>query len=262
MRFSVLASGSTGNSVYIEDEERAFLIDAGLSGKKIEEKMDSIGRSMEKVEGIFVTHEHSDHIKGVGILARRYHIPVYANEKTWNAMRKDVGKIPSDLQFRFDTESVQSFGAFDFQSFAVSHDAVDPMFFALTHGDKKLSVVTDTGYMSDRMKGHIAKSDAFVFETNHDVSMLQMCHYPWSVKRRILSDFGHLSNEDAAVAMSEVIDEKDTYIYLSHLSKDNNMKELARMSVTQTLETFGIRVGEYVHLFDTDEDDSTPLRSL
>lgn len=259
MRMSVLASGSTGNAVYVEDDEQAFLIDAGLSGKKIEEKLAAIGRSMEKVNGIFVTHEHSDHIHGVGVLARRHHVPVYANEKTWQAMRKDIGKIPSDLEFRFDPETDQLFGDFQIQSFRVSHDAVDPMFFALQHGNRKLSIITDTGYMNDRMKGHIRGSDAFVFETNHDVSLLQMCGYPWSVKRRILSDVGHMSNEDAAVAMSEVVEEKETKIYLSHLSRDNNMKDLARMSVSQTLETFGIRTGEFIHLFDTDEDEPTKL---
>ncbi len=109
------------------------------------------------------------------------------------------------------------------------------------------------------MKGFIRGADAFVFESNHDVSMLQVGRYPWSVKRRILSDVGHVSNEDAAVAMSEVVDQKDTRIYLSHLSKDNNMKDLARMSVTQTLETCGIRTGEFVHLYDTDADQPTEL---
>ena len=235
MRFSVLASGST------------------------EALFDKIDREAKKLSGILVTHEHSDHIKGVGILARRYKVPVYANAKTWDAMLPNIGDIPSDLRFHFDMEAVKTFGSIDIQSFAVSHDAVDPMFYTFHEGDRKLAVITDTGYVSDRMKGIINCADAYVFESNHDVGMLQMCGYPWSTKRRILSDVGHVSNEDAAVAMSEVVAEKPTQIYLSHLSKDNNMKDLARMSVAQTLQSQGVIVGEYVHLHDTDANEPTLL---
>lgn len=259
MRFSVLASGSSGNAVFIENDEHCFLVDAGFSAKKMDSLMAGIDRSMKKIDGIFVTHEHSDHIKGIGVVARKYGTPIYANEKTWQAMDGLVGNIPLDQRFQFDMETVKSFGSLDIQSFAVSHDAADPMFYVFHENGRKLAVITDTGYVSDRMKGFIRGADAFVFESNHDVSMLQVGRYPWSVKRRILSDVGHVSNEDAAVAMSEVVDQKDTRIYLSHLSKDNNMKDLARMSVTQTLETCGIRTGEFVHLYDTDADQPTEL---
>ena len=170
-----------------------------------------------------------------------------------------IGKVPLEQRFQFDMETVKSFGSMDIQSFAVSHDAADPMFYIFHENGRKLVIITDTGYVSDRMKGYISGADSFVFESNHDVSMLQMGRYPWSVKRRILSDVGHVSNEDAAVAMSEVVDVKKTKIYLSHLSKDNNMKDLARMSVTQTLQSCGIITGEYVHLHDTDADKPTEL---
>ena len=259
MRFSVLASGSTGNAIYIENDEHSFLVDAGLTGKKMDQLFAEIDRDIKKLSGILVTHEHSDHIKGVGILARKYKIPVFANAKTWDAMDSHLGVLPTDLKFQFDMETVKTFGSLDIQSFAVSHDAADPMFYTFNEGDRKLVVITDTGYVSDRMKGHIAAADAYVFESNHDVGMLQMGKYPWSIKRRILSDVGHVSNEDAAVAMSEVVAEKQTQIYLSHLSKDNNMKELARMSVSQTLQSCGVIVGEYVHLHDTDANIPTPL---
>lgn len=259
MRFSVLASGSSGNAIFVESDEHQFLIDAGLSGKKLESLFSQVNRSMTNLDGIFVTHEHSDHIKGLGVVARKYGVPIYANEKTWKAMDGLIGKVPLDQRFTFDMETVKSFGGMDIESFGVSHDAVDPMFYTFRHEDRKLSIITDTGYVSDRMKGIIQASDAYVFESNHDVGMLQMGRYPWSVKRRILSDVGHVSNEDAAVAMSEVVAEKETRIYLAHLSKDNNMKDLARMSVSQTLETCGIIEGEYVHLFDTDPDEATAL---
>ena len=259
MRFSVLASGSSGNAIYVENDEHAFLVDAGLSGRKMEELFASVDRNMKKLSGILVTHEHSDHIKGLGILARKYNVPIYANEKTWMAMDPLVGKILLEQRFHFDMETVKTFGSIDIQSFAVSHDAADPMFYVFHENGRKLVLITDTGYVSDRMKGHIQGADSFVFESNHDVGMLQMGRYPWSVKRRILSDVGHVSNEDAAVAMSEVVEQKPTRMYLSHLSKDNNMKDLARMSVSQTLQSCGIIPGEFLQLYDTDANKPTEL---
>lgn len=259
MQFSVLASGSSGNATYIENEGHSFLVDAGLSGRKMEELFAAIGKKMSDLDGILVTHEHSDHIKGLGIVARKHKVPIYANAKTWTAMDGLVGAIPVEQRFHFDMDTVKTFGSLDIESFAVSHDAADPMFYVFHAGGRKLSLITDTGYVSDRMKGVIQASDAYVFESNHDVGMLQMGRYPWSVKRRILSDVGHVSNEDAAVAMSEVLAEKPTRIYLSHLSKDNNMKDLARMSVEQTLQSKGIIVGEYVNLLDTDANIPTKL---
>ena len=259
MRFSVLASGSTGNAVYVENDNHSFLVDVGLSGKKMEQLFANIDRDMKNLSGILVTHEHSDHIKGLGVIARKYNIPVYANAKTWTAMDGLVGTIPTDLCFDFDMETVKTFGSLDIQSFAVSHDAADPMFYTFHDNGRTLVVITDTGYVSDRMKGYIAAADAYVFESNHDVSMLQMGKYPWNIKRRILSDVGHVSNEDAAVAMADVVAEKPTQVYLAHLSKDNNMKDLARMSVEQTLQSCGIITGEYLHLHDTDANEPTKL---
>ncbi|MDI2586422.1 MBL fold metallo-hydrolase [Psychrobacillus sp. NEAU-3TGS] len=262
MKFSVLASGSSGNAIYVENEEHSFLVDVGLSGKKMEQLFSEIDRDIKKLSGIFITHEHSDHIKGLGVVARKHGIPIYANEKTWLAMDSLIGNVPVEQRFQFDMEAVKTFGSIDIQSFAVSHDAADPMFYIFHENGRKLVLITDTGYVSDRMKGHIKGADSFVFESNHDVSMLQMGRYPWSIKRRILSDVGHVSNEDAAVAMSEVVDIKNTHIYLSHLSKDNNMKDLARMSVAQTLESCGVIAGEYVHLHDTDANVPTELVSV
>lgn len=262
LHFSVLASGSTGNAVYVEDGQNSFLVDAGLSGKQMESLFQAINRDISKLSGVFVTHEHSDHIKGIGVIARKYKLPVYANEKTWRAMDGLVGEIPTEQKFIFNMESVQSFGLTDIESFGVSHDAAEPMFYVFHHSGKKLVLITDTGYVSDRMKGIISNADAYVFESNHDVQMLRMGRYPWSVKRRILSDVGHVCNEDAAIAMSEVAGDNTKRFYLAHLSLDNNMKELARMSVTQELENRGIIVGEQFELFDTDPKIPTILAAV
>lgn len=262
MHFSVLASGSTGNAIYVETKEHSFLVDAGLSGKQMEGLFAKIGRDIGKLSGLLVTHEHSDHIKGIGVLARKYKLPIYANQKTWGAMEGHIGEIPTDLKFTFDMETVKSFGSLDIESFGVSHDAAEPMFYVFHHEGRKLVLITDTGYVSDRMKGIISNANAFVFESNHDVQMLRMGRYPWSIKRRILSDVGHVSNEDAAIAMSEVIGDETKRIYLAHLSLDNNMKDLAKMSVTQTLKEQGIIVGEQVDLYDTDPKNPTALTAV
>jgi phosphoribosyl 1,2-cyclic phosphodiesterase len=259
IHFSVLASGSTGNAFYVETEDQAFLVDAGFSGKQMETLFASIGRDMSKLSGILVTHEHSDHIKGLGVVARKHKLPIYANENTWKAMERSIGEIPVEQKFTFDMETVKTFGNLDIESFGVSHDAAEPMFYCFHQGEKKLVLITDTGYVSDRVKGIIENADSYVFESNHDVGMLRMGRYPWNVKRRILSDVGHVSNEDAAIAMSEVAGDRTKRIYLAHLSLDNNMKDLARMSVEQTLQTQGIIVGEQFSIYDTDPKKPTEL---
>ncbi|MFY4776189.1 MBL fold metallo-hydrolase [Metabacillus sp. RGM 3146] len=259
LQFSVLASGSTGNAIYIETENESLLVDAGLSGKQLEGLLTQIGRTPKQLSGILVTHEHSDHIKGLGVMARKHQLPIYANEKTWKAMENLVGEIPTEQKFIFPMEKIRTFGSLDVESFGVSHDAAEPMFYVFHHEGRKIALITDTGYVSDRMKGIIRNSNAFVFESNHDVDMLRMGKYPWNIKRRILSDVGHVSNEDAALAMTDVIGEDTKRIYLAHLSLDNNMKDLARMAVQQTLESKGFSAGEQFELYDTDPKIPTPI---
>src|SRR5690625_1693897 len=235
IRFSVLASGSSGNAFYIEHKENKLLVDAGLSGRKMEQLFSQINVSPEKLTGILVTHEHSDHIKGLGVMARKYKLPVYANEKTWRAMEKSIGELHTEQKFHFAPNSVQSFGSLEVESFSVSHDAADPMFFNFRAGGKKVTLITDLGYVSEKIKATIADANAYIFEANHDISMLRMSTYPWNVKRRILSDYGHVSNEDCGLALCDVISDETKRVYLAHLSRENNLKELARMSVHQVL---------------------------
>ncbi|MGY4688241.1 MBL fold metallo-hydrolase [Salibacterium sp. K-3] len=262
LSFSVLASGSTGNAVYVETERQRLLIDAGLSGKKIENLFAQISRSPADIDGVLITHEHSDHIKGAGVLARKYQLPLYANPKTWQAMESSLGTIASDQKFVFEQNAVETFEDLDIESFPVSHDAADPMFFVFHHEGKKFTLATDMGYVTEQTKGLIRNSDMFVFEANHDLNMLRMGRYPWNVKRRILGDTGHVSNEDAASALAEVVGDRTSRVYLAHLSRDNNMKELARMSVRQILEEEECGVGHTFHLYDTDPYEAKPLVTL
>ncbi|WP_345241548.1 MBL fold metallo-hydrolase [Pontibacillus salipaludis] len=262
MHFSVLASGSTGNAFYIGTEKQKLLVDAGLSGKKLERVMSQVDLDPNDLNGILVTHEHSDHIKGLGIVARRYNLPIYANENTWKAMEGHIGKLTTDQKFDFQMETVKAFGDLEVESFGVSHDAAEPMFYVFRHNGKKVALVTDTGYVSERIKKTVEDADAYIFESNHDVEMLRMGRYPWNVKRRILGDKGHVSNEDSALALTDIIGNSTKRIYLAHLSQDNNMKDLARMSVGNMLTERGIPLGDTIDLFDTDPNHATPIYTL
>jgi phosphoribosyl 1,2-cyclic phosphodiesterase len=262
MKFSILASGSSGNSIIVETDQTRVLIDAGLSGKQIEAQLKEVGVDPKSLDAILVTHEHSDHIKGVGVLARRYDLPVYTHDKTWKELDTLIGEIPEKQKCLFDEGEVHHFGDLEIESFAISHDAAFPMGFCFYHGEKKLSLATDLGYVSNRIKETVAGASVYIFESNHDVEMLRMGHYPWNIKRRILSDVGHLSNEDSASALSEIIQGNGERVYLSHLSKDNNMTELARLTVKNILEENGYVVEKDVKLFDTSPIKPTPFEEV
>src|SRR5699024_3945675 len=145
--------------------------------------------------------------------------PIYANKKTWDAMESGLGKLTVDQKFIFNLEEVKTFGDIDVESFGVSHDEAEPMFYTFYKGDHKVALVTDLCYVSERIKKTVEDADAYIFEANHDVNMLRMGRYPWSVKRRILGDTGHVSNEDCGLALSDIIGNRTKRIYLAHLSK-------------------------------------------
>ncbi len=222
-QYSILASGSSGNCFYLETDQKRILVDAGLSGKKITSLLGEIGRKPEDLDAILVTHEHKDHIHGVGVLARKYHLDIYANEATWKAMEKDLGKLEDDKSF---------------------------------------VMLTDTGYVSDRMAGIIENADGYLIESNHDIEILRSGAYPWSLKQRILSDMGHLSNEDGAETMIRTLGNRTKRIYLGHLSKENNIKELAHMTMVNQLAQADMAVGHDFQVYDTSPDTATPLTSI
>lgn len=234
MKLSVLASSSSGNSVYIEDDNFRCLVDVGLTGKKITENLDQIGRDIKDIDAIFVTHEHIDHIKGIGVLARKYNIPVYANKLTWDNMSK-IGEIKSDLKFHFEKEDSKIFNGLVVNSFGVSHDAANPQFYTFEKDGKRVSILTDTGYISDKMADYVKDSHTLVYESNHEENVLLSGPYPWTTKQRILSDKGHLSNTDSANYLTKIVGSNTKNVLLAHLSEQNNTKELARMAAAMTL---------------------------
>lgn len=261
-KVSMLASSSSGNTTYIETPEHKVLVDAGLSGKKIADLMGQINRSLADVDAIFVTHEHSDHIAGVGVLARKYGMDVYANEQTWTAMASKIGKVKPDQIHVFEPNQTKLMGDLDVESFAVSHDAVDPQFYAFHHDNKTFAMLTDTGYMNDRSRSMLANADTILMEANHDYHMLRMGSYAWPLKQRILGDKGHLSNEDGGLAIADVIGEKTKNVYLGHLSPENNEKALAHLTVSDVLQAHDLGVDHDFFLHDTNPLTATKLQSI
>lgn len=259
IRFSVLSSGSTGNATVITNEEVTLLIDAGLTARRIDQLLMERGMSGEQITGILVTHEHSDHIKGLGAVSRKYNLPIYANEKTWEALNRHVGQISKENRVLFGTDESRDFGSLRVKSFGISHDAAEPVAYCFYDGNEKLSVATDLGYASDKVKQELAESDVIVLESNHDIEMLRMGKYPWNIKRRILGDLGHLSNDAAGELMSELMTGRTKRVYLAHLSREHNMIDLAKMSVRGAMEDRGcfFKDSEF-KLCDTYYDRPTP----
>lgn len=240
LQLCILASGSTGNAVVVKNKEATVLIDAGLSAKKLEQLMNGRDLSCRMIDAILVTHEHSDHIRGLGPIARKYDLPVYANAKTWEAMSDKIGEIDDRRRIVFETGETLDFGKLKVDSYEISHDAAEPVGYSFYDGETKIGLATDLGYISPNVRDHIIDCDVLVLESNHDTEMLRVGSYPWNVKRRILSDTGHLSNQAAGEALVDLLTERTKRVYLAHLSRDHNLMDLARLTVNNILKEHGI----------------------
>ena len=237
--FAPLFSGSSGNALYVERDETRLLVDAGLPGKRIEEELARAGGEIGRLQAIFVTHEHMDHIAGVGVLARRWGLPVYATEPTWEAMTAKIGRVRPE-QRRIVTPGVTiEFGSLRVMPFAIPHDAACPVGYSFTDGQRKLSIATDIGCVCDDWLEAVAGSDLLLLESNHDVDMLRAGRYPYELKMRILGKTGHLSNDDAGLAAARLCRSGVKRILLGHLSQENNFPELAWESVACRLRELG-----------------------
>lgn len=262
LSFSILASGSSGNCTYIETSHQKILVDAGLSGKKVQGLLAQIDRKMDDIDAIFVTHEHSDHVQGVGILSRKFNLPIYANKETWLAMDKNIGIVKEENRRYVQPDEMLSMGDLDVMTYSVSHDAVSPQFYAFQKGKKQFVMLTDTGYVSQKLRSLLTNANAYLIESNHEIEMLRYGKYPWSLKQRILSDKGHLSNEDGALAMIDLIGENTSDVYLGHLSRDNNTKQLAMNAMEGILSQNDIDIESKIKLHMTDPEIASPLKHL
>lgn len=260
LKFCSLYSGSSGNSQFIKAGNTRILVDAGLSGKKIQLAIESIGENPADIQGIFITHEHIDHIQSAGILSRRFNIPIYANEKTWIAMQPSIGEVkPENIKVY---ESGVEIGDLFVQAFDVSHDAANPVGYKIFNKNKKISLLTDTGCVSDEIKKHISDSDLLLIESNHDEDMVLVGSYPWPLKKRVLGDFGHMSNELAGNLLSKILNKGSEVVLLAHLSKENNFPELAYKTVEGILNENNIFVKDGLILDMTFRDKASKLYEL
>lgn len=238
VQFTILGSGSSGNCAYLETAEVRLLIDAGFSGRQIRQKLASISRTPETLSGILITHEHSDHITGLVGLATKLNLPIYCNRQTREAIEAQLQiKINAQL---FDTGNSFEIGDVQVDTFSVPHDAIDPVGFLLRTTLGQIGFLTDLGHCTKLIVERVRASNVLVLETNHDVQMLQDCpKRPWSLKQRILSRHGHLSNEAAADVVEQIISTELRQLYLGHISRDCNKPEIAYRAVTDRLKKIG-----------------------
>ncbi len=247
LSFSPLLSSSAGNCSFFGTERTKLLVDAGAAGGAIEKALAEIGQSPAELSAILITHEHIDHIRGAGVLSRRYGIPVYANEKTWQEMLKKVGEIPP-RNMRIIDDAAFYIGEICVQSVPLSHDAADPVGYALMAGGKKMGVLTDTGRVSEEMLRAMERASIVLLESNHDPEMLKASRYPYRIKSRIASAKGHLNNETAARVCMQLAERGVRGIILGHVSRENNHKKLAYDTSHSFLSQNGVRVGQDIAL--------------
>lgn len=256
-RFTILGSGSRGNCALLEAGDTRLLIDAGFSARQIRERLASIARTPESLSGVLITHEHSDHIQGLGTLCGRLGLPIYANRLTREAIERQFPD--SQLRFvTFETGARFSVGSVEVQSFSVPHDAMDPVGFLLETAAGNIGFLTDLGHATRLILERVRLARLLVLEANHDLRLLQEdIRRPWSTKQRILSRHGHLSNDSAAEVAEQLASGELREVYLGHLSRDCNRPELALRVVTQRLQRIG---AHHIAVRNTSQD--TPCATV
>jgi phosphoribosyl 1,2-cyclic phosphodiesterase len=240
MQICMLASGSRGNSIYVSDGETSVLVDAGLSGIEIERRMKSRDLNVDDIDAIIVSHEHSDHIQGVGVLARRYNLPVYISTETYNTASAQLGTIQQINNFSCGSEF--NIKGLTIRPFSISHDASDPAGFTLGYNGQKIGIATDLGVATAMVREHLKDCRCLILEANHDLRMLEDGPYPWPVKQRVKGRTGHLSNESSRELLMDVIHNQMTHVILAHLSETNNTSEKAFQVVTEHLQDTRLNV--------------------
>jgi len=243
-----LFSGSSGNAIYVSNNNTKILVDAGLSGKKIEEALSSIGEDIRDIQAILISHEHMDHVMGAGVLARRFGIPIYANKRTWDSMYGTLKNIKPECIRMFNTGDNFYIGDIEIHTFRTPHDAAEPVGFNFLYNGKKVTIATDMGHMNSSLLSCLEGCDIILIESNHDIEMLKMGRYPWPLKKRILGDTGHLCNETAAQVVAYLAKMGTKKFLLGHLSKENNFPELAFETVKNALLEKSIIAGRDVYL--------------
>ena len=251
-----LASGSSGNSIYIGTEHTHILVDAGVSGKRIEQGLASINVDPKTLQGILVTHEHSDHICGLGVMARRYRLPLFLTYRTWQVIHQSnkIGKVDESLLRFIEPDTFFYINDLKINPFRTSHDAVESICYSFENGNKKIGFATDLGRYDEYIVDQLRDSNVLYIEANHDINMLEAGSYPYYLKQRILSDLGHLSNESSSRLIFEVLSEHLEHIVLAHLSKENNHPDIAYVTIKNLLDEIYKETKQQINLTVANRD--------
>ena len=236
MRVSVLASGSKGNSVFIEMDDTRLLVDAGVGVRRIERELSELSVPLDSLDAVFITHEHSDHVKGLATLLRHTGAPVYARPGTLRAMAEGGEDLPEERLFA--VHDAAQVGSLRVAAFDIPHDAADPVGYEIT-GSRKCTVATDLGFVTDTVRSAMEGADVLIFEANHDRKMLRQGPYPWPLKQRILGCRGHLANDEAGRALAS-LKARPEKIILAHLSETNNRPAIAEETVSRAFAEIGV----------------------
>lgn len=262
LSFCSFSSGSSGNSYLVKTEHTAILVDAGISGKRIYEGLEHTATPKEQLAALMITHEHSDHTKSIRTLMKKIKsMKVYANAMTWEQISSQVCEEQREV---FETGDSFLVGDIMVKTFRVSHDAADPVGYTFLSGGKQISIVTDTGCMSEEIISEIKDADILILEANHDIDMLKLGRYPWFLKQRVLGEEGHLSNEAAGETILRLLSEnkKERYVLLAHLSKENNFPEMAYQTVKNILEEADFYIGKHLNLNTITRDEVSLLYEI
>jgi phosphoribosyl 1,2-cyclic phosphodiesterase len=238
--FCILASGSSGNAAFLSTGNTRILIDAGLSMKELARRLALIGESLESIDAILISHEHSDHVAGLPVLARSKKVRARIFLTRLTAPAIDWGGGQPRLE-TFQAGAAFTVGDVEVTSFSIPHDALDPVAFCLEAGGARIGIVTDLGYIPASIKFHLRHTDLLMLESNHDLDMLKVGPYPWSIKQRVMSRVGHLSNLGMSEFLMQDLDPSTHRLVLGHLSEQNNHPEIVRMIASQSLEERGLR---------------------
>jgi phosphoribosyl 1,2-cyclic phosphodiesterase len=238
--FCILASGSSGNAAFLSTGNTRILIDAGLSMKELARRLALIGESLESIDAILISHEHSDHVAGLPVLARSKKVRARVFLTRLTAPAIDWGGGQPRLE-TFQAGASFTVGDVEVTSFSIPHDALDPVAFCLEAGGARIGIVTDLGYIPASIKFHLRHTDLLMLESNHDLDMLKVGPYPWSIKQRVMSRVGHLSNLGMSEFLMQDLDPSTHRLVLGHLSEQNNHPEIVRMIASQSLEERGLR---------------------
>ena len=245
LKFCSLYSGSSGNCLLVKSENTNLLIDAGVSLKKIEEALDTLDISPSSINGILITHEHSDHIKSLGSLSKKFNLPVYANSETYDAMPIQTDKIATENINKFKVNDRFFIKDIEINSFSIPHDAVNPCGFTFKCGNDKISIATDIGHMTKTILNNLEGSNFILLESNYEPEVLKASKYPFSLKQRISGLNGHLSNEDAGKTINYLMHNNLKSAMLGHLSKENNFPELAYQTVVDEIISAGTNLDNF-----------------